>query len=109
MRASEIFIKTKQGPLDENLYEDKFKEYNISTIHFQRIPQEDMEKEFPRYLIGYNAEYTNIFIELLQTGNEECKREVLKLLDILPVNQEFKEYLFKLIKDLQPNAEVKDW
>ena len=43
-----------------------------------------MEREFPRYLIGYNNEYLNTFLELLRDGNEECKREVLSLLEILP-------------------------
>ena len=49
-----------------------------------------MEKEFPSYLIGYNVEYTTILLELLQTGNEICKREVLSLLETLPINIEFK-------------------
>ena len=49
-----------------------------------------MEKEFPRYLIGYNSEYLSVFLELLKSGKEECKREVLSLLEILPVNVEVK-------------------
>jgi len=52
-----------------------------------------MEKEFPRFLIGYNNDYLTLFIELLQTGNEECKREVLSLLEILPINIDTKDYI----------------
>lgn len=46
---------------------------------------EEMEREFPRYLIGYSQEYLNLFLELLKVGQEDCKREVLNLLEILPI------------------------
>ena len=49
-----------------------------------------MEKDFPRYLIGYNQDYLSVFIELLQMGNEEISREVLSLLEILPINVDIK-------------------
>jgi hypothetical protein len=52
-----------------------------------------MEKEFPRYLIGYNSEYTSGFIENLQAGTEESKREVLSLLESLPINIDSKVYI----------------
>jgi hypothetical protein len=54
------------------------------------VPQEEMEKDFPRYLIGYNQDYLSVFIELLQMGNEEISREVLSLLEILPINVDIK-------------------
>ncbi len=52
-----------------------------------------MEKEFPRYLIGYNNDYLTEFIQLLGTGNEQCSVEVLSLLEILPFNIAIKDYL----------------
>jgi hypothetical protein len=36
-----------------------------------------MEKEFPRYIIGYNREYLSMLLDLFKTGKEDCKREVL--------------------------------
>lgn len=52
-----------------------------------------MEKEFPRYLIGFNSEYLNSFLELLKSGKEECKREILSLLEVLPINLDVKLYV----------------
>jgi len=49
-----------------------------------------MEREFPRYIIGYNKDYISQFIDLLKSGQEECKREVLSLLEILPINIDVK-------------------
>jgi hypothetical protein len=44
-------------------------------------------------LIGYNNDYIEVFLELLQTGSEECKREVLTLLEILPLNVDLKSHI----------------
>jgi hypothetical protein len=56
-----------------------------------------MEREFPRYLIGYNSDYLRLFLDLLKTGKEECKREVLNLLEILPINLDVKVYMRETI------------
>jgi len=93
MKLSEFYIKTKQGPLEENVYDEQTKEYKIEQLHINRVPQEEMEKEFPRYLIGYNKDYLGLFLDLLNHGQEECKREVLSLLELLPINMEVKLYL----------------
>ena len=58
-----------------------------------------MEKEFPRYLIGYNNEYIQVFLELLKIGTEESKREVLSLIESLPINIDTKVYLSKAISE----------
>lgn len=68
-----------------------------------------MEKEFPSYLIGYNLEYTNIFIELLQIGNEICKREVLSLLEILPINIDIKVHIMEQLKKFNQDTQSVDW
>jgi hypothetical protein len=52
-----------------------------------------MEREFPRYLIGYSQDYLNLFLELLKEGQEDCKREVLSLLEILPIAVEIKTHI----------------
>jgi hypothetical protein len=52
-----------------------------------------MERDFPRYLIGYNSEYLRLFLDLLKTSKEECKREILTLLEILPINLDVKVYM----------------
>lgn len=69
------------------------KEYKIEALHINRYARDDMEKEFPRYLIGYNKEYLNQFLDLLKSGKEECKREVLSLLEMLPINIDVKLYM----------------
>jgi hypothetical protein len=58
---------------------------------------EEMEKEFPRYLIGYNSDYLTVFLDLLKSGKEDCKREVLSLLEILPINLDVKMYVREFI------------
>lgn len=69
-----------------------------------------MEKEFPRYLIGYSSEYLSLFLDLLQTGKEECKREVLNLLEILPINVDVKVYIKEGIYKMNPGDKAtNDW
>jgi hypothetical protein len=64
-----------------------------------------MEKEFPRYLIGNNKEYLNMFLELLKFGREDTKREVLSLLEILPINHDLKLYIRDtILKVMVPQA-----
>jgi hypothetical protein len=93
LKLSEFYIKTKQGPLQDSCYDDTISDYKIEKIHIQRFPQEDIEKEFPRYLIGYNKDYLSMFLDLLRTSKEECKREILTLLDNLPINVDIKVFL----------------
>jgi hypothetical protein len=38
-------------------------------------------------------EYTGMFLDLLRTSKEECKREILTLLEILPINLDVKVFL----------------
>jgi len=93
LKLSEFYIKTKQGPLQDSCYDDTISDYKIEKIHISRFPQEDIEKEFPRYLICYNKNYLSMFLDLLRTSKEECRREILTLLDILPINVDVKLYL----------------
>lgn len=110
LRLSEFFIKTKNGPLEDNIYDDEIKEYKIEQIQINRVPSEEMEKEFPRFLIGYNSDYLNLFLELLQNGKEECKREVLNLLEILPINIDYKLYIREgILKFGQGNKSLTEW
>lgn len=107
MRLSEFFIKTKQGPLDETVYEEQLKEYKIEQLHVSRVPREEMETTFPRFLIGFNKEYLGTFLELLKTGSEECKREVLALLEILPINIDYKLYIRDVVLTKMPSVAEK--
>jgi hypothetical protein len=66
-----------------------------------------MEKDFPRFLIGYNKEYMQIFLELLKIGTEECKREVLALLEILPINIDYKIYIRDVVVSKIPATSEK--
>jgi hypothetical protein len=68
-----------------------------------------MEREFPRYLIGYNQEYLSMFVELLQMSNEEISREVLKLLEILPINLEIKINLRENIFKFSAESQIAEW
>ena len=43
-----------------------------------------------------------MFLDLLRTSKEECKREILTLLDNLPINVDVKEYLRDKILSAQP-------
>lgn len=92
LKLSEFYIKTKGGPLEESVYDDTIKEYKIDSVYIQRVPKEEMEREFPRYLIGYNDEYLDQFIDLLKNGSEDCKREALSLLEILPISYNIKTH-----------------
>ena len=74
-------------------------------LFINRMSYEDMEKEFPRYLIGFNSDYLNMFLELLKSGKEECKREVLSLLEILPINMEVKLYVREFICSKIPQGD----
>lgn len=109
LRLSEFYIKTRQGPLDEQYYDELVKDYKIESLFINRVPTETIEKEFPRYLIGYNSEYLGLFLELLETGKEECKREVLSLLEILPINVDYKIYLKDHILKLSAQSPVQEW
>ena len=86
MKLSEFYIKTKSGPLNDESYDEQVSEYKIEKIHIQRVNPEEMEKEFPRYIIGYNKDHLNMLLELFKNGKEESRREVLNLLEILPIN-----------------------
>ena len=100
IRLSEFYIKTKQGPLDDNVYDEQLKDYKIDTLHIHRVPNEEMEKDFPRYIICYNSEFLNQFLDLLRSGQEDCKREVQNLLEILPISPEVKFYIRDKITSL---------
>lgn len=93
IKMSELYIKTKQGRLDEEIYDEQLKVYKIDQLHVGRVPREEMEKEFPRYIIGNNRKYLNLFLELFKVGREDIKREVLSLLDILPINSDLRVYM----------------
>ena len=59
LRLSEFYIKTKNGPLDDSVYDEQMLEYKIDALHINRVATEEMEREFPRYLIGYSRDYLN--------------------------------------------------
>lgn len=98
LKLSEFHIKTKQGPLDEAGYNEQIKEYSLTSVSMQRVPMEEMEKEFPKYLIGHNQDYLNLFLDLMAGSSEVCSREVLSLLEILPYNNAVKNFLRDGIK-----------
>lgn len=102
LKLSEFYIKTKAGPLDNDVYDESIKEYRIENVYIQRVPREEMEREFPRYLIGYNEEYLDQFIDLLKNGSEDCKREALSLLEILPISSNIKSHFSDNIMKLSP-------
>ena len=33
LKLSEFYIKTKNGPLDENIYNEQIKDYSIAAVH----------------------------------------------------------------------------
>lgn len=71
---------------------------------------EEMEREFPRYLIGFNTDYLNMFLDLLKVGQEDCKREVLNLLEILPISIEVKSFIRESIFKLPVGqSNIKIW
>jgi hypothetical protein len=42
LKLSEFYIKTKAGALDDNLYNDAIREYNIKEVGVVRVPLEEM-------------------------------------------------------------------
>lgn len=79
--------------MGEEVYDEQLKEYKIDQLHIVRYPREEMEKDFPRYIIGNNRKYLNLFLELFKDGREDTKREVLSLLDLLPINNDVRSYI----------------
>jgi len=63
-----------------------------------------MEKEFPRYYIGYTKNYIDMFLTLLGKG-EQSARESLSLLETLPINYEIRENL----KSEPLKGKITDW
>lgn len=108
MKLSEFYIKTKQGPLDDEAFDEQLSEYKIEKIHIQRVNPEEMEKEFPRYIIGYNKDHLNILLELFKNGKEESRREVLNLLEILPINLDLRiQMRDHIINKMSPSSSEK--
>jgi hypothetical protein len=65
LKLSEFYIKTKQGPLEESVYDDLIKDYRVDALHINRVQMEELEREFPRYIIGFNQDYLSQFLDLL--------------------------------------------
>jgi len=48
-KMNEIYILTKNGPLQDDMYQACMKNYDIKEITFERMSVEKQEKEFPNY------------------------------------------------------------
>lgn len=101
LKMSEFFIFTKQGPLPDAVYNEYMKDYDLREVQFQRRPQEDMEKEFPSYVIGYQKESLQIFLDVLKNHDDEITCESIGLIELLQINPQFKSYISEKINKLK--------
>lgn len=65
-----------------------------------------MEKEFPSYVIGYNKECLELFLEVLKNHDDAITNEAISLIELLQINPKIKNYLNDKIAKLK-NVNVK--
>jgi hypothetical protein len=72
-----------------------------------------MEKEFPRYIIGYNKDHLNMLLELFKNGKEESRQAVLNLLEILPINLDLRiqmrDHIVSKMSPTSSEKSLKEW
>ena len=90
LRISEFQIITKKGPLDQSIYYDAVSAYVIKQLQIMRVDEAKLNAENPRRIIGQDKLFLQQLLSLLaQVGDQErIAREVIALLDELPVNLE---------------------
>lgn len=93
LKLSEFYIFTKQGPLPDHIYNHYMKDYDLTQVQFERVPQDRMEKEFPSYVIGYHRECLDVFLEVLSNRDDAITNEVISLIELLQINPKIKNYL----------------
>ena len=88
LRISEFQIITKKGPLDQSIYYDAVSAYVIKQLQIMRVDEAKLNAENPRRIIGHDKLFLQQLLALLaQVGDQErIAREVIALLDELPVN-----------------------
>ena len=61
-----------------------------------------MEKEFPSYMIGYNLESLDVFLDVLRNHDHDAITiEVISLIELLQINPKIKNYLSDKIGKLK--------
>lgn len=93
LKMSDFYILTKQGHLPETVYNDYMKDYDIKEVQFQRKSQDDMEKEFPSYVIGYQKESLQTILDVLKYQDNEIICETIGLIELLQINPQFKNFI----------------
>ena len=94
-RLSEFQIITRNGPLGEQIYSDTVSQYVIKNITIQRVEDKSFNQENPRRIIGQDKSFVQKLVNLLiQTADIEIvSREIIQLIENLPVNVEMKNDL----------------
>ena len=100
LKMSDFYILTKQGHLPETVYNDYMKDYDIKEVQFQRKSQDDMEKEFPSYVIGYQKESLQTILDVLKNQDNEIICETIGLIELLQINPQFKNFISDRINKL---------
>lgn len=98
---SEIYIFTRQGPLPDNVYNEYMKDYDLKEVQFQRKLVEDLERESPSYVIGYQKECLEIFLEVLSNHEDSTTNEAISLIELLQINPKQKMNLSENIAKLR--------
>jgi len=60
-----------------------------------------MEKEFPSYVIGYNKECLELFLDVLKNHDDAITNEAISLIELLQINPKIKNYLNDKITKLK--------
>ena len=98
---SEIYIFTRQGPLPDNVYNDYMKDYDLKEVQFQRRLIEDLERESPSYVIGYQKDCMEVFLEVLTNHDDKTTNEAISLIELLQINPKTKTNLSENIAKLK--------
>ena len=106
LKMSDFYILTKQGHLPETVYNDYMKDYDIKEVQFQRKSQDDMEKEFPSYVIGYQKESLQTILDVLKNQDNEIICETIGLIELLQINPQFKNFISDRLNKLSVPAAI---
>ena len=66
--------------MPDNVYNEYMKDYDLKEVQFQRKPVEELERESPSYVIGYQKDCLEVFLEVLKNHEDSTTNEAISLL-----------------------------
>ena len=87
--------------MPDNVYNEYMKDYDLKEVQFQRKPVEELERESPSYVIGYQKDCLEVFLEVLKNHEDSTTNEAISLLELLQINPKYKAALSENIGKLR--------